>query len=106
LGTTNEIVAEGLVGSARITSFEDFGLAVEALKSGDADAVVIDTVAAVGFIGENPGELQILGEITSDEELAFVFPPDSELIAPWNAALDSMREDGSLQATNDKWFNP
>ena len=106
LGTTNEAVAEDLVGTDRIQSYEDFGLAVQATMSGDTDAVVIDTVSAVGFIAENPGQLVILGDITSDEELAFVFPPGSDLIAPWNAVLAEMRADGTLQATNDKWFNP
>lgn len=106
LGTTNEAVAEDFVGTDRIKSFEDFGLAVEAVKSGDVDAVVIDTVSAVGFMNENPGELEIRGQITSDEQLAFVFPPGSDLIAPWNAALAQMEADGTLQEINDSWFNP
>jgi len=79
---------------------------VAALLANDVDAVVIDTVAAVGFIGENPGMLKVGAELTSDEQLAFVFPPGSDLIDPVNAALEQMKKDGSLEAFNDKWFNP
>jgi polar amino acid transport system substrate-binding protein len=51
----------------------------------------------------NPGELKILGELASDEELAFVFPPGSDLLEPVNAALESMRADGKLEEINLKW---
>ncbi len=106
IGTTNEIVAMDNFPEDRIQSFEEFGGAVSALMAGDVDAVVIDTVAAVGFIGENPGRLQIGAELTSDEDLAFVFPPGSDLIEAINTALEAMRADGTLQALNDKWFKP
>jgi polar amino acid transport system substrate-binding protein len=105
IGTTNEIVAKQYFGD-RVKSFEDFGGAVAALLSGDVDAVVIDTVSAVGFINENPGKLKVGPTLTSDEQLAFVFPPGSDLTASVNAALDSMTADGTLKQLNDKWFNP
>lgn len=107
LGTTNEIVAHDFVGTDRTQSFEDFGLAVQSVLSGDNDAVVIDTVTAVGFIEENPGQLKIIQPgITSDEQLALVFPPGSELIEPFDAALHQMGSDGTLESINDQWFNP
>jgi polar amino acid transport system substrate-binding protein len=106
IGTTNEIVAKDNFPDERIQSFEEFGGAVAALLANDVDAVVIDTVAAVGFIGENPGMLKVGAELTSDEDLAFVFPPGSDLIEPIDAALQAMIADGTLQEFNDKWFNP
>lgn len=104
--TTNEIVALTYFPRERVLSFEEFGGAVAALLGGDVDAVVIDTVSAVGFITANPGALQVGPALTSDEDLAFVFPPGSELVEPVNAALESMIADGTLQALNDRWFNP
>lgn len=107
LGTTNEIVAHEFVGSDRTQSFEDFGLAVQSVLSGDNDAVVIDVVTAVGYIEENPGQLKIIEPgITSDEQLALVFPPGSEFIEPFTNALHAMAKDGTLDTINDKWFNP
>ncbi len=103
LGTTNEIVAKENFSEERIKSFEDFGAAVLALLSGDVDGVVIDNVTAAGFMGENEGQMKIGGEITSDEQLGFVFPPGSELKAAWDAALESMIADGTLDEINQKW---
>jgi polar amino acid transport system substrate-binding protein len=40
------------------------------------------------------------------DPLAFVFPPDSELIEPFNAALESMMADGTLDAINATWGLP
>lgn len=104
--TTNEIVAHEHFGQERTRSFEEFGGAIAALLAGDVDAVVIDTVSAIGFIEENPGALQIGPQLTSDEDLAFVFPPGSELQDAINAALEDMVADGTLEQLNDKWFNP
>lgn len=103
IGTTNAIVAEKTFPDKTIQSFEDFGAAVLALISGDIDAVVIDNVTASGYMGENEGKLKIAGQITSDEQLAFVFPPGSDLVATFNAALEAMIADGTLDALNKKW---
>ncbi|HID85079.1 MAG TPA: transporter substrate-binding domain-containing protein, partial [Anaerolineales bacterium] len=35
--------------------------------------------------------------------LGFAFPPGSDLVAAVNAALESMKADGTLQALNEKW---
>jgi len=103
LGTTNEIVAKKNFPEERVKSFEDFGGAVLALLSNDIDGVVIDNVTALGFMNENPGKLKVAGQITSDEQLGFVFPPKSELKDAVNAALQSMIDDGTLEALNKKW---
>ncbi len=106
IGTTNEMVAKDNFPDDRIQSFEDFPAAVLALLAGDVDAVVIDNLSALGFIEANPGQLQVGPQLTSDEQLAFVFPPGSDLIEPINAALAAMTADGTLETINNKWFNP
>ena len=103
IGTTNEIVAKEHFPADRVRSFEDFGAAVLATISGDIDGVVIDNVSAIGYMDANPGQLKAQGELTSDEELAFAFPPDSDLVEPVNAALESMKADGKLEEINQKW---
>ncbi len=103
IGTTNEIVAKENFPEDRIKSFDDFGAAILALLSGDVDGVVIDNVSAVGFMDENPGKLKIGAQITSDEQLGFVFPPGSDLREAVNAALEAMKADGTLDELNRKW---
>jgi polar amino acid transport system substrate-binding protein len=103
IGTTNEIVAKENFPAERVKSYEDFPAAVLAVLSGDVDGCVIDNISAVGFMGENEGKLKILGQLTSDEQLGFVFPPGSELRAAVDAALQSMIADGTLEQLNVKW---
>ena len=103
LGTTNEIVAKENFPEARVKSFEDFGAAVLALLSGDIDGVVIDNVSAAGYMGEEEGKMKTVGTLTSDEQLGYVFKPDSELKAAFDAALQSMIDDGTLETINNKW---
>lgn len=103
IGTTNAIVAKENFPAERVQEFEDFGAAVLALISGDVDAVVIDNISALGFMEENEGQLQVSGQLTSDEQLGFVFPPDSDLIPAVNAALEAMAADGTLDELNRTW---
>ena len=107
LGSNSEMVATEFVGTDRIRSFEDFPTAIQALLSSDVDGAVTDTVAAIGLSEANPGKLKIIQPpVTSDEQLALVFPPNSDLIAPFNAALHAIAADGTLETLNDKWTNP
>ena len=103
IGTTNEIVAKETFPDKEIQSFEEFPGAVLALLANDIDGVVIDNVSASGFMGENEGKMKIGAQITSDEKLAFVFPPGSDLVEPVNAALKAMTDDGTLATLNKKW---
>ena len=104
-GTTNYFVAQDLVGEDRLVAYETFPVAVQALIAGDVDAVVMDDVAGQGYVGVNGDKVKITGDpLTSTEELGFIFPKGSDLTASINAALDSIRADGTLDKINNKWF--
>jgi polar amino acid transport system substrate-binding protein len=107
-GTTNFIVAEQLLGegSDRIVTYETFPVAVQAVIAGDADAAILDNVAGLGYTGTEADKVRLIDEaLTSGEELGFIFPKGSELVAEVNDALQAMREDGSLEAFNLKWHS-
>jgi ABC-type amino acid transport substrate-binding protein len=105
IGTTNEEAALKLVAADRLRSYDTFDLPVLALISGDVDAVVIDTVAAVGFMEENPGDLAIAGDpITSGELLGFAYPPKSDILVSVNWALQEMQNDGTLDELCMEWI--
>ncbi|ADZ92859.1 transporter substrate-binding domain-containing protein [Marinomonas mediterranea] len=108
-GTTNFYVAvynvlDGNESNARISLFETFGASVQALKSADVDSVLMDATSARGYIGANPGAFKVTGGPLGTEEFGFIFTPDSDLVAPVNAALQSMKEDGTIDSLNKKWF--
>jgi len=106
VATTNYIAAEELLGggSERIVAYTEFGLAVQALITGDIDAVVIDDVAGQGYVGLNADKIKLLPDDLIKQQLGFIYPQGSELVEPFNMALDSMREDGTLAAINAKWL--
>jgi polar amino acid transport system substrate-binding protein len=108
-GTTNFYTAvyevlDGDESNPRIKLFETFGAAVQALLNNDVDMVLTDAASTRGYIGANPDQLMTVGEPLGVEEFGFIFPPGSDLVAPFNAALTSMREDGTLGHYNLKWF--
>lgn len=108
-GTTNFYVAvyevlDGDEANPRIKLFENFGAAVQALLSGDVDMVLMDAASSRGYIGAHAGKLKIIGEPLGTEEFGFIFPPGSDLVDPFNAAIQSMKEDGFLDQLNTKWF--
>lgn len=106
LGTTNFVTAVDLVGEARVHTFEDWGEAVQALLTGDVDAVVIDDVAGQGYVGVNADRLKLLPGVLVSQELGLIFPKGSPLVAPFNAALAALRADGTLDDLAAKWFGP
>ena len=103
--TTNYDVAVDLVGKDRMVAYATFEDAVGALVAGDVDVVVIDDVAGRGYAGESADRVEIAGgPLAETEELGFVFAKGSGLVQPFDAALDSMRADGTLENINEKWF--
>lgn len=104
-GTTNYETAKELVGENRIRAYDQFGLAVQDLINGTIDAVIMDNVAGIGYVGANPEKLKITGEPLTSEELGFIFPKGSDLTAAFNAVIDAMQADGTLDALFQKWFS-
>jgi polar amino acid transport system substrate-binding protein len=104
IGTTNEYAAMKLVGEERVVSFDTFDMPVVALIAGDVDSVIIDEVAAIGFMGENPGKMKIAFSVTSGELLAFPFPPLSDLVEPFNWAMQELFADGTMDEICQKWL--
>lgn len=88
----------------RIKLFETFGAGVEALKAGDVDLVLTDGTAGNGYVAASDGGLKIVGSPLGTEDFGFIFPKDSDLVAPVNAAIQSMKDDGTIEALNRKWF--
>jgi polar amino acid transport system substrate-binding protein len=66
--------------------------------------VLMDAASSRGYIGANPDKLKVVGDALGTEEFGYIFIPGSDLVAPFNAALDTMQEDGFLEQLNNRWF--
>jgi len=104
IGTTNYDAAADLIGADRIVAFDQFGPAVQALINGDVDAVIIDNVSGLGYVGANPDKVKLTGEPVKSEDLGFMFPKGSPLKAPIDTALESMQADGKMDELYKQWF--
>jgi polar amino acid transport system substrate-binding protein len=97
-------ILDGNEENARIIKFETFGAGLEALKAGDVDLTLSDSTAANGYVQASNGGLKIIGAPLASEDFGFIFPKGSDLVAPINAAIASMKADGTMDALNQKWF--
>lgn len=97
-------VLDGNEANPRIKLFETFGAGVAALRAGDVDLVLTDGTAGNGYVAASNGGLKIVGSTLGAEDFGFIFPKGSDLVAPINAAIASLRADGTLEALNVRWF--
>ena len=97
-------ILDGDEANPRILLLDNFGTSVQALIAGDVDLVLVDAASGRGYIGANPDKLKIVGEALATEEFGFIFSPDSDWTAPFNAAIQSMKDDGYLNYLNTRWF--
>lgn len=109
-GTTNFYTALDVTGtddknpSPKIKLFDTFGATVAALKAGDVDAVFMDNASAAGYMGAQPNAFKIAGEPIGHDEFGFIFKKGSDLVQPVDAAIKALKDDGTLDALNKKWF--
>lgn len=97
-------VLDGNENNPRIRLFDDFSAAVEALRKNDIDMVLAEQTAAEYRVKANPDLYKLMGNAMAIEEFGFIFPKGSELTAPINAGIESMRTDGTLDKLNARWF--
>jgi len=106
VNTSNYETAVKYLSEDRIQAFEQFPFAVQALIAGDVDAVIIDEIVGMGYQGTNAEKLELIGPTISGDELGFIYPLGSALVAPVDQAIQSMMDDGTLAKLNQKYFGP
>ncbi|NTW43659.1 MAG: amino acid ABC transporter substrate-binding protein [Anaerolineaceae bacterium] len=104
--TTNYETAVEYLPEDRVQAFEQFPFAVQALIAGDVDAVIIDEVVGMGYMGENADAVELIGPAISSDELGFIYPKGSKLTALVDQAINAMKADGFLSALNVRYFGP
>ncbi|MFB2593370.1 transporter substrate-binding domain-containing protein [Paracoccus sp. p4-l81] len=95
---------DGNEANPRVKLFETFGAGVAALQTGDVDLVLTDETSGKGYVAASEGKLKIIGEKLGAEDFGFIFAKGSDLVGPVNAAIDSLKADGTLDALTTKWF--
>jgi polar amino acid transport system substrate-binding protein len=77
---------------------------LRALKEGEVETAIVDAVSAYQFIATEGG-VQVVGDPLTDELYVIAVRLDSPLLLKAiNEALVEMREDGTLERLQEKWF--
>jgi len=88
-----------------VTEFSDNVMALNDLKSGRLDAVVIDEVVIDYYMTKEKDSFKILDESLAPEEYGVgVKKGNEELLEKLQKALDEMNEDGTAAEISEKWF--
>ncbi len=101
-GTTGDDYASKIK-DATIDRYKKGADAVQALKQGKVDAVLIDSEPAKVFVEKNP-DLKILDEAFVTEEYAIALKKESELTADINKALAELKADGTMTNISKNWI--
>lgn len=105
LGTTGDIYVSDLEADGTVVERYNKGFeAVQALTQGKIDAVVIDGEPAKTFVSQTEG-IKMLDEAFTEEEYAIaVKKGNTELLDKINAALKTLKEDGTLDEIVAKYI--
>ena len=95
----------GGYGEDHVTAYETGALAVEALKNGQIDAVIIDNEPAKAFAEANPGLKILDGEWVSEDYAIGMKKGNTQLLDAINGAMAELKADGTFQAIVDKYIN-
>lgn len=110
VGTTSfDAIEQQIQPDAGAQAFNTNDDAKLALQSGQVDAIVVDLPTAFYLTGVELDGGIIVGQLPkpdgkSGDEFGLVLEKDSPLTAKVTAAVDALREDGTLQAIADKWL--
>ena len=90
---------------ATLVEFATAEETISAVQNGEADAVLADGDYLSPMIAESNGEFASLGEVSIGGGIGMgIRESDGALKAKMNAAISSMKDDGSLNAFIKKWF--
>ena len=102
-GSAGQSAAEE-AGITNIVLTQDQGAALMEVAAGTSDACVIDITMANAITGEGTSYADLApGLALTSEEYGVAFRKESDLTAKFNAFMDKIAADGTLQALADKY---
>lgn len=102
--TTGQEYATKNVPGAQISVFEDIGLLLTAVKTGQVDAAINDNGPLLDFAKKNP-ELTVTKEFNTGEQYGFGLKKgNTALRDAVNEAIKAARSDGTYDTIYQKWF--
>ena len=104
LGTTGDLTATEIVGEEGMERYTTYFEAVQALKQGKIDAIVIDKAPAKVFLSQNDDIKQVGEELSKEEYAIAVAKGNTELTEKLNKAIAELQEDGTFDTIMNKYI--
>jgi len=105
-GTTGSWLAEEYTAISNVKGYANGMLAVEALRTGSVDAVIIDNNPAKVYGDQYPNEVVLLNDQFDPEFYVFaVKKGNKELLEKIDEVLQEMREDGRFDEIKDRYLS-
>ena len=103
-GTTGQQYAQENLSGAELVVFEDIGLQLTAVQTGEVDAAVNDNAPLLDFAGKNPG-FTVTAEFNTGEQYGYaVRKGNTALAQAISAAIADARASGKYDELFRKWF--
>jgi arginine/lysine/histidine/glutamine transport system substrate-binding and permease protein len=104
LGTTGADKANA-VPDAQVSTFDSAPLALQELSNKKVDAVINDSPVTLDAIATgNIPNINVVGELLTEEKYGIALPKDSPNLEALNAALAEIKADGTYAELYKKWF--
>lgn len=108
-GTTGYIYASdtpenGGYGEDHVIGYDNGAMAVEALKGGQIDCVIIDNEPAKAYVAANEGLALLEGDWVTEDYAIGIKKGNAELLEAVNGALKDLIADGTVQRIVDKYI--
>lgn len=103
-GTTGQELAKEELGGSEIRPYPEGPDAVNALKAGTVEGVIIDAPVAQNAV-EKSGGVEIAEKVPTEEEYGIaVAQGETELLEEINQGLKEVQDDGTYKTIYEKWF--
>jgi polar amino acid transport system substrate-binding protein len=104
-GTTGQELAKEKSGASEIRPYPEGPDAVNALKAGTVEAVIIDAPVAQNAV-EKSGGVEIAEKVPTEEEYGIaVAQGETGLLDEINKGLEEVEKDGTYKKIYEKWFH-
>ena len=104
IATTGSIYAKDDYGKDRVVEYNNGAEAVEALKTGKVDCVIIDNEPAKSFVNANTGLKILPTEYVVEDYAIAVSKENTELLENINKALAELKEAGKVDEIINKYI--
>jgi polar amino acid transport system substrate-binding protein len=103
-GTTGQEYAQANLSGAELVVFDDIGLQLTAVQTGEIDAAINDNAPLLDFAGKNAG-FAVTAQFNTGEQYGYaVKKGNTALVQEINAAIAEARSGGKYRELFTKWF--